>query len=195
MRPTARGLTLLEIVVASALTAVVVGALAGGLFATQRSVRYGLSEEAGAGVALRIAGQVGDELRDLNVHTQDLEPDPAALRAFHPTAADPLRYRCVSGFDAGEGAITVSPTRASGSFRQLYLAGGQLVLITPRAGVPVVLASEVSDLELDLDQGATPARLRIRVSSSRPHPDDPERRVGTTAELVVSLANAQEAAQ
>lgn len=195
MRSRRRGLTTLEIVVASGLTAVVVGTLAGGLFATQRSVRYGLSEEAAAGLTLRIAGQVGDELRDLNVHAQDLEPDPSALRAFHPTAADPLRYRCVSGFDVGEGAVAVSPTRASGSFRQLYLEGGHLVLITPRAGVPVTLASDVSDLELDLDQGATPARLRIRLRSSRPHPDDPQRRVGATAELVISLANAQEAAE
>lgn len=197
MRPRgSRGLTLIEAVVTSALAALVLSALAGGLFAVQRTVRYGLAEEASAGSTLRIAGLVGDELRDLNLHAQDLEPDPAGLVDFHPTADDPLLFRTVSGFDAADALASLSPARASGGFRRLYLADdGQLILVTPRTGGPVALARDVTDLRLDLDPAAAPAQLRIRVVSTRPHPDDPQRVVSAAAELAVSLSNALEAAE
>lgn len=186
----ARALTLLEVVVAAGLTTAVVLALGSGLFVVQRTVRHGLTEEAVAAVSRRVAELVADQLRDLNLDDQDLEPDRAALVDFHPVESDRLRWRTLVDFDAATGVGTLSPLRASGAFRELYRAGGDLILASPRTGGPIRLASGVTDLRLDLDASSAPARLRVRVVSDRPHPDEPGRTVRGAAELTVLLHNA-----
>lgn len=188
------GLTLLEVVVAAGLVTALVLLLSTSLFAVQRSVRHGLTEEAVAAMSRRVAELVADQLRDLNQDDQDVEPDAAALIDFHPVETDRLRYRTLVGFDPDSAVATLSPRRSTGAFSELYRAGTDLMLSTPRTGGPIKLARGVNDLRLDLDASSAPARLRIRIVSDRPHPDEPGRTVRGTAELTVLLQNALAAA-
>jgi len=149
-----RGLTLVEVVVATAILATLLAFSGGALLAMQRQAADTTVRQEVVGRARRVCQELVTELRDLNLNAADLEPDA-------PFEVNDLQYRLA--VDQVAGALVLDPTRASGTFRRVRLVGTRLELVRPD-GTARSLADQVAGLSLTL---LAPDRLRIVVTIRR----------------------------
>ncbi|MGE0709253.1 MAG: prepilin-type N-terminal cleavage/methylation domain-containing protein [Planctomycetota bacterium] len=172
-----RGLTLLEVMVATALLAVLLTLAIQSLIGTQRQASAAGSLQRAVGESRRVAHALARELRALNLTTTDLEPDA-------PYQATSLSYRAVTGYDAATQKGQLSPARSGGLFRTLALVGDEVQLQVPGA-TGVTLAKGVEDLRLTLD---APNKLTIKVTVRAA--DNEGVAVARSSQLTIALPNA-----
>lgn len=174
-----RGLTLIEVLVATALASGLALLVGGTLLAASDQVRDGTALQTVCARSRLAADRLAGELRGANFHGLDLSPPPPQLApGFTPTPGAPLRYRVVSHFDPATQLTALSPTRASGTWREVFLRTSaacghdpqrrELVLVpdTATPGDEVVLAGEIAQLRIDyqgLPAGARGGRLGLEV--------------------------------
>ena len=170
-----RRFTLLEVVIAVALTAIVMGATYHFLLGAQRQASSSAANQTTLSQARRAAHEIARELRGANFTAIDF-PDT-------PSAASSVRYRAITGYDTGAKKTLLSPSRASGDFRELRFASGVITREDP-SGTTYELARRIANLELTL---LAPNRLLIRVSASAT--DSQGDAVTNTAEIQIVLSN------
>jgi prepilin-type N-terminal cleavage/methylation domain-containing protein len=155
-RPRSRrsGLSLVEVVVATAILATLMAFSMGALLAMQRQAADTTVRQEVVGRARKVVQDLVTELRDLNLNAADLVPSA-------PFEVADLQYRLA--VDQTAGALVLDPTRASGTFRRVRLVGTRLELRLPDGSVRP-LADQVAGLKLTL---LPPDRLRLVVTVSR----------------------------
>jgi len=171
-------------VVAVVLLAIVFGAVLSALQSTQKTVVDVTVQQDLNARTRRAAEKIAEELRDLNVDSQDLKQADSVgtltdvLPAGFPdqTFGANLRlcFRRVTDLVVNDPPqVELNPPRAGGAptvndYRQLYLDGGEVVLDIPAAG-RVPLVDRVSDVRLELVRPARPDGeyvLRITVKAT-----------------------------
>ena len=172
---------MLEVVIAVALTAIVMGASYQFLLGAQRQASASAAHQRTAAQARRAAHEIARELRQANFTATDF-PDT-------PSAAASLRYRAITGYDAGSKKATLSPSRASGDFREIRFAGGVITRNDP-SGTSYAIAQQIASLELTL---VAPNKLLIHVSANAT--DSRGDAVTNAAEIQIVLSNGTDEAQ
>ena len=148
------GLSLVEVVVATAILATLLAFSGGALLAMQRQAADTTVRQEVVGRARKVLQDLVTELRDLNLNAADLEPDA-------PFEVADLQYRLA--VDHAAGALVLDPTRASATFRRVRLVGSRLELVLPDGSVRP-LADQVTGLAVTL---LPPDRLRLVVTIRR----------------------------
>lgn len=138
-----KGFTLLEVVIVAAILSVAMVTIGGAMLSTQHTVATSVVMQDATGHARRAADAVVAELRNVNMVATDIQPDV-------PSNATSFQYRVIDGWDAGNSRVLLSPTRASGTFRRIYLSGTDVLRDVPGIGLTTI-ASEVSDLRITFD--------------------------------------------
>jgi prepilin-type N-terminal cleavage/methylation domain-containing protein len=169
------GLTLVEVVVATAIFSVAMTTVLGVLLSTETHVRTATTRQRLVERSRRLADVLVRELRDANFTAADLEPNA-------PLDDTSLEFRKVVGYDPTTG-VALSPPRASNTFRRIWLApGGKITVDVP--GFSYVVAEGVADLRFTL----VPPNLlnvTVRVESS----DGQGGTSSDTIEVSVALKN------
>lgn len=172
-----RRLTLLEVTISSALCSTLLLGLYAVTAGTQRQVSEASFRRAAQQRAHRLCQRLAAELSGLNDHELDLEPDLPAGEAA-------LSYRTVVGYDLAADRAQLSPSRASGAFRQLRLEGEQ-VIQRREAGGEVTLASAVEALSFRrVGPRALQVEVWVRAGDER-----------ASSQVVIALRNKLEEAQ
>jgi hypothetical protein len=169
------GVTAVEAIIAASVLAVAVTTIFGVLVSTETHVRGASARQRTVERSRRVADLLTRELRDANFTMPDFEPDAP----FDDTS---IEYRKVVGYDASTGAV-LSPTRASGAFRRISLAGGTISMEMP--GFTFTLAEGVSDLRFTY---TPPNLLTIKVQVET-MTDGQLEKTRETLEVVVALKN------
>ncbi|RMG10414.1 MAG: prepilin-type N-terminal cleavage/methylation domain-containing protein [Planctomycetota bacterium] len=147
-----RGHTLVEVVVAAAIGAVLAGVALGMLLVVQEHAGDAAAWERATSRSREVLDRLAAELRVANLTPSDLDPDL-------PLAVTSLKYRRVVGYDESNDLILLDPPRASGLFHELALtADGRIERRSP--GGTLSLARGVSDLRFTL---VPPDELQIQV--------------------------------
>ncbi len=147
-----RGMTLLEIVIATGCLALLLGAIGTVAERGRSAAEAGVSSSALAAKAQRLVDRIAAELMNATAHSLPLSP--AAGRA-----ATLVEYRTVEGFDVGAGVIEEGPQRRIARVASPddpndgidndgdgLVDGGDVVLVLDTAATPVrqlVLAASV----------------------------------------------------
>lgn len=137
------GFTLLEVVIVAAILSVAMVTIGGAMLTTQRTVATSVTMQDATAQARRAADAIVAELRNVNMVASDIQPDV-------PSNATSFEYRLVDGWDSGNSRVLLSPTRASGNLRRIYLSQGSVLRDVPGIGL-TTLASQVSDLRITFD--------------------------------------------
>jgi hypothetical protein len=170
-RSTDRGLTLVEVVVATSILALAVTTILGVLLSMETHVRGASARQRTVERARKVADTLTRELRDANIAAADFDPP------FDETS---IEYRKVVGYDAATGPV-LSPTRASGNFRRIALAGGSIAMEMP--GLSFTLAEGVTDLRFTF---TPPSLLTIKVEVAT---QDGRETLRDAIEIAVALKN------
>lgn len=194
------GFSMLEVVIALAILAVSMVVISGSLMTAQRTVNESVAQEAVNATARRVAERVADELRDLNFTVADMVPN--APSDFRPTgtpsgtAANKFQFRVLTDFDATTTLATLSPTRLSASFCELYRdPATNRVHVRRGSGFTYEVAREhVTDLvvtrAINTVSGVSgPPTLLITVQVTRRDPTTPGRTIVGAAQSRVVLRN------
>lgn len=175
------GLTLFELLISVALASALALLVMGTLVSTQEVVSDGTALQQATAKSRWIAEQIATELRDMNYVSGDVSP-------YVFNAVSSLQYRKISGYSSG--AITLDPSRSSGSYRKLELSGTKVVLTTTNN--TVVLGGRVDTLELTLvpaDSGAGIANDRVRIKVVVGFTNSSGVRIQGASEVVLQLRN------
>lgn len=179
-RSTDRGLTLVEVVVASAILAMAVSTIIGVLLSMETHVRAASSRQSTVERSRRVAEVLTRELRDANFTAADFKPSA-------PNDDTVIEYRKVVGYDPATGVV-LSPTRASGEYRRIFLSGGCISMEMP--GFSYTLAEGVSDLRFTYTPpDLLTIKVKVEAKAGRRASDGKTEITRDTVEVAVALKN------